>query len=287
MFNTSHLQLTLSIYQVARNPYEQLDAEIAHDHWAISHVKTGTVKTQAGGGYHPAPAGSVMVYPPSLPCSEHAEITGIHEWDVFKCGVDPGLALFHLHSVAPVITLSDASAFSSLFDLLLSEWGKPVSGFHSLHLSALLQAAFDWVRQANPSQPLTGAIWNWKASFDQINAFLLSASDIVTYHEYAGLEQWITTLDQLKLCKRPIPCTERMSRTLGSHFESHLPVFQVERIGCFFWSLVNGRTQTHLPCGPVEKSPPLTLWFHDLLDTQGRPHREEETLLLRSLLAVN
>ena len=158
MFEAIHTQLTLSVYQVARTPYDRLHAEIAHDHWAISHVKTGMVETQAGGGHFFAPAGSVMVHPPSLPYSEYAEGAGIHEWIVFECGVNPGLPLFRLHPVAPIVTLSDPLGFSFLFDRLLSAWEKPDSAFRRLHLSGLLTQILglvleNWQAAGSPARP--------------------------------------------------------------------------------------------------------------------------------------
>ena len=34
----------------------------------------------------------------------------------------------------------------------------------------------------NPDQPLTAGLWAW--DFEQLNAFQLANSDIVTYHDY-------------------------------------------------------------------------------------------------------
>ena len=149
----------------------------------------------------------------------------------------------------------------------------------------LLQAAFHWVRQANPSQPLTSGLWHWEERFQEINTYLLEASDVVTYHEYAGLDTAQMTLARMQEQERPVLCTEWMSRPLGSRFESHLPMFRTENIGCFFWGLVNGRTQTHFPWGSVENAPQPDVWFHDLLDSEGQPYRADEVALIREALA--
>ena len=150
----------------------------------------------------------------------------------------------------------------------------------------LLQAAFGWVRQARPLQPLTSGLWHWETRFDEINSFLLKASDVVTYHEYAGLDAARETLARLEAQGRPVLCTEWMSRTLGSHFETHLPLFRAENAGCFFWGLVNGRTQTHFPWKSEENAPPPEVWFHDLLHSEGQPYRPEEVALIGDTLAV-
>jgi hypothetical protein len=38
-----------------------------------------------------------------------------------------------------------------------------------------------------------------------------------------------------------------MARTHGNLFATHLPRFEQERIGCFNWGLVSGKTQTIFP----------------------------------------
>ena len=150
----------------------------------------------------------------------------------------------------------------------------------------LLQAAFEWVRECQPAQPLTAGVWAWDAAFADLNAFSLAASDVVTYHEYGDLDKEREVLGRLREMGRPVLCTEWMSRTLGSPFETHLPFFRRERVGSFFWGLVNGRTQTHFPWGSVTGAPPPPLWFHDLLNTDGSPYRGEEVELIRSEIAA-
>jgi len=148
----------------------------------------------------------------------------------------------------------------------------------------LLKAAFGWARQADPTQPLTSGVWAWDEDRHEINDFLLDASDVITFHEYANAAHLRRTLVRLNEVGRPVLCTEWMSRTLGSRFETHLPLFKAENVGCFFWGLVNGRTQTHFPWGSAPGAPPPPVWFHDLLDRQGSPYREEEAALIRQVM---
>ncbi len=107
---------------------------------------------------------------------------------------------------------------------------------------------------------------------------------MLNFHEYADVTRLGEVLTRLKEAGRPVLCTEWMIRTLGSVFETHLPLLKKEAVGCFFWGLVNGRTQTHFPWGSPEGASPPTLWFHDLLDGQGKPYREEEVALLRQII---
>ena len=79
-------------------------------------------------------------------------------------------------------------------------------------------------------------------------------------------------------------CTEWMSRGLGSRYETHLPVFVAEHVGCFSWGLVRGKTQTYMPWGwSVDKGEP-PVWFHDLLHEDGTPYDAGETSFIHDAL---
>ncbi len=166
---------------------------------------------------------------------------------------------------------------------LYNEPGNEGRGARSL---PLLQAAFEWARQAGPVQPLTSGVWAWDEERQGINDFLLAESDVLTFHEYADAVHLEQTIARLTGSGRPVLCTEWMSRTMSSRFETHLPIFRHEHVGCFFWGLVNGRTQTHFPWGSVEGAPPPPVWFHDLLNGQGMSYREEEAALIRQVIGA-
>jgi hypothetical protein len=164
---------------------------------------------------------------------------------------------------------------------IYNEPGNEGRGVRSL---PLLQEAFGWARAANPSQPLLSGVWAWDEARQEINDFLLDEADVLTFHEYADAAQLQETIKRLKETGRPVLCTEWMSRTLGSKFETHLPVFKRENVGCFFWGLVNGRTQTHFPWGSTADAPPPKVWFHDLLDIHGKSYRSDEVNLIRQTI---
>lgn len=153
-----HQQALVSVYEVARTPYQTLRAEIEHGHWAISFVREGGVETLTGGARDAAPAGSVMVHPPALPYAEYAEVPGTHEWVVFECDVRPGLALLRLYPVAAVVHLAVPAAFSALFGLLLEAWEAPTAATRDLRVSALtlqlLSLVLDnWQASGSPHRP--------------------------------------------------------------------------------------------------------------------------------------
>lgn len=143
----------------------------------------------------------------------------------------------------------------------------------------LLKAAFAWSREVNPTQPLTAGVW-----FDNapLNDFQLAASDVITFHDYNPVDQLQAQINHLRRCERPLICTEYMSRGRGSRFETHLPVFRAENVGCINWGLVNGKTQTHLPWS-TEIDPNLSLWFHDIFYPDGTPYREDEVAFIRQV----
>lgn len=144
----------------------------------------------------------------------------------------------------------------------------------------LLRATFDWARAANPSQPLTAGIW----SDGQMNDLQLGASDVITFHNYLDVANLRDQIAALRAYGRPLICTEYMARTFaGSRFETHLPVFTQERVGCYNWGLVTGKTQTCYPWGSPPGAPEPETWFHDILRPDGTPFDVRETDLIKSL----
>ena len=147
----------------------------------------------------------------------------------------------------------------------------------------LMEATFAWVREIQPLQPLTIGAWT---DFDSaFSRRMLELSDVVSFHGYdplPGIEA------KLKVCReygRPVLCTEWMARTLDSRFESHLPFFKTDRIACWSWGLVAGRTQTFFPWGSPKDAPEPELWFHDLFRPDGSPYRPPEVQFIRQILS--
>ncbi len=170
-----YLPTLLSVYQVARTPYQTLRAEIEHGHWAISFVRDGSVETLTRGARSAAPSGTVMVHPPSLPYAEYAEVPGTHEWIVFECDVRPGLPLFRLYPVAATVALSRPAAFSALFGLLLCAWESPPSALRDVRVSALTLQALslileDW--EAAGSLPRPPALMTAQDKFSGLISYL-------------------------------------------------------------------------------------------------------------------
>lgn len=153
----------------------------------------------------------------------------------------------------------------------------------------LLRAAFSWARSARPSQPLTTATWYLTTSLEsKLNRQALALSDVVSFHSYFDLETTSRLVRQLQALGRPLLCTEYLARKEGCLFETHLPFFNREKIGCYNWGLVSGKTQTIYSWEDVIETgeePPL--WFHDILRADGTPYREDEVRLIRKQAAAS
>lgn len=150
------------------------------------------------------------------------------------------------------------------------------------HSMDLVRSAFEWARGVEPVQPLTTGIFN--PSWPEENAVLAELSDFVTFHNYLDLGLLQAQVAFLRSHGRPLMCTEWLARGLGSLPHTHLPYFKSERIGCYHWGLVNGRTQTHLPWPGLAGAVDATVWQHDLFHSDGRPYDTEELEVFRQVL---
>ncbi len=153
----------------------------------------------------------------------------------------------------------------------------------------LLAQTFQWVRAAQPEQPLTCGVWcgDWSDSekMNPLWRFQIAASDIVSFHNYGSADDMQRAINQLKTYGRPLMCTEYMARPTGNTFEAILPLLQRENIYAYNWGSVSGKTQTIYPWDSWEKtyaSEPK-LWFHDILRADGSPYDARETSFIRNL----
>ncbi len=158
-------------------------------------------------------------------------------------------------------------------------------------VTALLPQAFAWAREANPTQPLTSGVCCVDRSPDgaklpEIQQIQLRESDIITFHNYSWPEYFKRQVAWLKKYNRPVICTEFMARSVGSTFDTILPIAKEERVGAINWGFVAGKTQTNLPWESwqhpyILAQPPV--WFHEVLHPDGTPYRQAEVDLIRRL----
>lgn len=158
-------------------------------------------------------------------------------------------------------------------------------------VGALLPQVFEWAREVKPVQPLTSGVWAVDTSPDganlgELQQIQLRESDIITFHNYSWPECFSREVAWLKRYNRPVICTEFMARSVGSTFDTILPIAKSERVGAINWGFVAGKTQTHLPWESwqhpyVLDQPPV--WFHEVLRPDGTPYRQAEVNLIRQL----
>jgi hypothetical protein len=150
-------------------------------------------------------------------------------------------------------------------------------------VAEMLPQVFEWARSVDASQPLTSGVW--EGSTGSIKNIQLANSDVVTFHCYdqpAAFEQRIAELAPLG---RPMLCTEYMARKRGSTIDGVLPIAKRYNVGAINWGFVAGKTQTYLPWDSWDQpySSVPKVWFHDLVQPDGRPHRRLEVLTISNL----
>jgi hypothetical protein len=157
-------------------------------------------------------------------------------------------------------------------------------------VTALLPQVFAWARDATPVQPLTSGVWAVDTSPDgahlgELQQIQLRESDIITFHNYTWPEYFRRQIMWLKKFNRPVICTEYMARSVGSTFDTILPIAKQERVGAINWGFVAGKTQTYLPWDswehPYVRDQP-SVWFHEVLQPETA-YREAEVSLIRQL----
>jgi len=153
-----------------------------------------------------------------------------------------------------------------------------------------LKETVRWAREARPTQPISVGIWTRNERFDELNAYQLEISDVITFHSYMKPEDTRPYVEWIReeANGRPMIVTEYMARSNGNTFDNHLPYWKEENIGAINWGLVSGKSNTIFPWGhpetpegeeTVEPDP----WFHDVFRCDGTPYSQAEVDLIREL----
>lgn len=151
----------------------------------------------------------------------------------------------------------------------------------------LLEQAFQWARAARPTQPLTSGIWvgDWSThdGMKPIERLQIEHSDVISFHNYDGPEEFEKRIVQLQRYGKPLWCTEYMARPNGSTFAAFLPIAKKHNVAMFNWGFVDGKTQTIYPWDSWTKTYTAEpqLWFHDILRSDGTPYSEDEVEVIR------
>ncbi|WP_316778241.1 cellulase family glycosylhydrolase [Pedobacter antarcticus] len=166
---------------------------------------------------------------------------------------------------------------------LYNEPGNSKNGNKSL---PLLKKVFQWARTVNPTQPLSAGVWDFKLK--ELTDYQLKNSDVITYHNYDGVEEHQHAIDTLRsVSKRPLVCTEYMARSRNSLFSTIMPLLKKENISAYNWGLVDGKTNTKYTWDkptPAGKEPEL--WFHEIFRKDGTPYKKDEVEVIKNLTGV-
>jgi hypothetical protein len=169
--------------------------------------------------------------------------------------------------------------------LLWDLYNEPGNSSYQNKSMPLLKKAFQWGREINPSQPLSAGIWN--KDLVELTNYQLTASDIITYHNYENETAHLQAIDSLKKYGRPMICTEYMARLRNSTFFNIMPLLKKENVGAINWGLVSGKTNTKYAWDtPMPDGAEPKIWFHDIFRPDGTPYSQAEIDLIKSLTGV-
>lgn len=153
----------------------------------------------------------------------------------------------------------------------------------------LLEKSFVWARAVNPSQPLTSGIWlgDWSTheGLSPMQKLQLEQSDVISFHNYDGPEEFEKRIKWLQRYEKPLLCTEYMARPNGSTFQGFLPIAKKYNVAMYNWGFVDGKSQTKYPWDSWDKqyTAEPDEWFHEVLRADGTPYRPEEVQLIKEL----
>ena len=149
----------------------------------------------------------------------------------------------------------------------------------------LVEAAFAWARQTNPTQPLTSCSWTL---FDgTLGQRVMELSDVVSFHCYGPPDDFRSKIAICRKFGRPLICTEWLHRGGGNTVAAILPILHDNKIGSYNWGLVAGRTQTFMPWGSKPGTPIPKLWQHDLFHADGTPFSLDESSFIKHITGVS
>jgi len=203
---------------------------------------------------------------------------------------DPGDLLFSEPEIIGVLEAYVKDVLTSFRDdkriVIWDLYNEPGNSDYGNKSLPLLQKAYEWGREVNPSQPLSSGIW--KNSLKELNGFQAANSDIITYHNYSDVNNHQVMIDSLKRYNRPLVCTEYMARKNNSLFSTIMPMLKEQNIGAIIWGLVSGKTNTiYAWSTPMPDGSEPALWFHDIFRKDGTPYLKDETDLIKQLTGKN
>ena len=166
--------------------------------------------------------------------------------------------------------------------LLWDIWNEPGNSHRGMKSWPYIEKAFAVARSHDPIQPCSADAWSFSDDhpLPEIERKALEASDVITYHCYHHYEGNVKVAEALKTeYGRPMMNTEWLHRIWHCDVKELFPYFRKERIGCFNWGFVTGKSQTREPWewlfNEMDKGNgadwDMEKWQHDLVRANHRP----------------
>ena len=110
---------------------------------------------------------------------------------------------------------------------------------------------------------------------------MLELSDVISFHTYTTLEETKDFVEYLSQRNKPLFVTEWLNRKKDANtFFNHLPYFAENKISCWNWGCVAGRTQTY-----VNRQDP-SVWYQDVFRPDFTPYDPAEFEKLREMKQI-
>ena len=160
-------------------------------------------------------------------------------------------------------------------------------------IAQILPQAFRWTRAGNPSQPVFSGLWqgDWSstAKLSPIQKIQVELSDIITFQNYDGPEEFEKRVKWLQAFGRPVICTGFLDRPHGSTFEAILPIAVKYNVGALVGDLVEGKPQMWLPWdsweNPYVGDRKPEIWTQDIFTRTGPLYRPKEAEFIKEMIA--
>ncbi len=149
-----------------------------------------------------------------------------------------------------------------------------------------MENLFAIIRAHDPIQPLTAGAWSsMPPHLTEIEQRAVELSDLVSFHGYDDYLKTIETIQAFRQIGRPLLNTEWLHRCYHNTVEEMFPLFCLEKIGCYNWGLVAGKSQTYEPWESLYHNTrpewDMTKWQHDLFRQNGRPYDPKEIAVIK------
>ena len=177
--------------------------------------------------------------------------------------------------------------------LIWDLYNEPGNSLREMRSFKYIQRIFEIGREINPIQPLAACCWLYDKSdqpFKEIELRSLDLSDVILYHCYLSFDQHDRVVKYLKeKYDRPLFNTEWLHRIWHNNVEDLFPYFRENRIGCFNWGWVTGKSQTREPWewlfNEYDKGRgrdwDFSKWQHDLVRSNLRPYDYKEYEIIK------